>query len=181
MIGSYAGIITAALAGACLGFLPKNFNPAKIFMGESGSAFIGFVLAMVSIQGTLKSYTALSIFIPVIAFGLPILDTVLAFSRRLIKRKPISQGDREHIHHKLIDDLGFSQRTTVLILYFASIVLGLLSIIMADKGMKNIGILLICLIIAAILVITFIYRPRTKKETSQPASVTGRDTDNEEK
>lgn len=183
LVGSYAGIITAALAGACLGFLPKNFNPAKIFMGESGSAFIGFILAMVSMQGTLKSYTALSIFIPVVAFGLPILDTVLAFSRRLIKRKPISQGDREHIHHKLIDDLGFSQRTTVLILYFASIMLGLLSVFMANTGMKNIGILLICLIIVTILVITFIYRPKRKKEFKEftKAADTKEERKNEEK
>lgn len=163
LVGSYAGIITAALAGACLGFLPVNFNPAKIFMGEAGSAFIGFTLAMVSMQGTLKSYTALSIFIPVIAFGLPILDTFLAFARRIIKRKPISQGDREHIHHKLIDGIGFSQRTTVLILYFASILLGLLSILMADTGMKNIGMLLISLLIATILVIAIIYRPSKKQ------------------
>lgn len=162
LLGSYAGIITAALAGACLGFLPFNFNPAKIFMGESGPAFIGFTLAMVSMQGTLKSYTALSILIPVIAFGLPILDTFLAIVRRLIKRHPISQADREHIHHKLIDEIGFSQKTTVLILYFASIILGLLSVLMAGTGMKNIGILLICLLIVGIIVITFIYRPTRK-------------------
>ena len=169
LLGSYAGIITAALAGACLGFLPFNFNPAKIFMGESGPAFIGFTLATVSMQGTLKSYTALSILIPVIAFGLPILDTFLAIARRIIKRQPISQADREHIHHKLIDEIGFSQKTTVLILYFASIVLGLLSILMADTGMKNIGILLICLLIVGILVITFIYKPSKKHKTKEPA------------
>lgn len=167
LVGSYSAIITAALAGACLGFLPFNFNPAKIFMGESGSAFIGFTLAVVSMQGTLKSYTALSIFIPVVAFGLPILDTVLAFSRRLIKRKPISQGDRQHIHHKLIDDLGFSQKTTVLILYAASMVLGILSIIMAGQGMKKIGLLLICLVVLLVSVVVFIYRP-SKKRKSQP-------------
>ena len=183
LVGSYAGIITAALAGACLGFLPRNFNPAKIFMGESGSAFIGFTLAMVSMQGTLKSYTALSIFIPVIAFGLPILDTVLAFSRRLIKRQPISQGDRQHIHHKLIDDIGFSQRTTVLILYFASIVLGSLSVLMAGTGMKNIGILLICLLIATILVISFIYRPagKYKRKNSNPTVIAEKEIKDEEK
>jgi len=164
LLGSYAGIITAALAGACLGFLPVNFNPAKIFMGESGSAFIGFTLAVVSMQGTLKSYTALSIFIPVIAFGLPILDTFLAFSRRIIKRQPISQGDRQHIHHKLIDDIGFSQKTTVIILYVASILLGLLSVLLAGTGMKNIGILLISLAIVAIIVIAFIYRPSSKSQ-----------------
>ncbi|MFO7612687.1 MAG: MraY family glycosyltransferase [Clostridia bacterium] len=159
LLGSYAAIVTAALAGASLGFLPFNFNPAKIFMGESGSAFIGFTLAMVSMQGTLKSYTALSIFIPVIAFGLPILDTILAFSRRIIKRKPFYQGDRQHIHHKLIDNLGLSQRSTVIILYSASLLLGVLSIFMARTGIKNIGFLLISLIIVLITVIAFIYRP----------------------
>ncbi|MBN2558533.1 MAG: undecaprenyl/decaprenyl-phosphate alpha-N-acetylglucosaminyl 1-phosphate transferase [Clostridia bacterium] len=160
LLGSYAAIVTAALAGALLGFLPFNFNPAKIFMGESGSAFIGFTLAMISMQGTLKSYTALSIFIPVIAFGLPIIDTILAFSRRIIKRKPFYQGDRQHIHHKLIDDLGLSQRATVIILYSASLLLGVLSIFMARSGMRNIGFLLVSLVVILILVIAFIYKPQ---------------------
>ncbi|MDX1357206.1 MAG: MraY family glycosyltransferase [Clostridia bacterium] len=159
ILGSYAAIVTIALAGACLGFLPFNFNPAKIFMGESGSAFIGFTLAMISMQGTLKSYTALSIFIPVVAFGLPLLDAILAFFRRSIKGKPFYQGDRQHIHHKLTDDLGFSQRTTVIILYAASIALGIMSIIMAGSGMQNILVLLISLAVVLIAVIAFIYRP----------------------
>ncbi len=159
MLGAYAAIVTIALAGACLGFLPFNFNPARIFMGESGSAFIGFTLAMISMQGTLKSYTALSIFIPVVAFGLPLLDAVLAFFRRTIKGKPFYHGDRQHIHHKLTDDLGFSQKTTVLILYAASILLGILSVIMASNGMKNIGILIISLVVVLIAVIAFIYKP----------------------
>lgn len=159
LLGSYAAIVTIALAGAALGFLPFNFNPAKIFMGESGSAFLGFTLAMVSMQGTLKSYTALSIFIPVVAFGLPLLDAILAFFRRSLKGKPFYKGDRQHIHHKLTDDLGFSQKTTVLILYAASIILGIMSIIMARTGMQNILVLLISLAIVLIAVIAFIYRP----------------------
>lgn len=159
ILGSYAAIVTIALAGACLGFLPFNFNPAKIFMGESGSAFIGFTLAMVSMQGTLKSYTALSIFIPVVAFGLPLLDAFLAFVRRSIKGKPFYQGDRQHIHHKLTDDLGFSQRTTVLILYSASLILGVMSVVMARNGMKNILVLLISMAVVLVAVIAFIYRP----------------------
>lgn len=160
VLGSYSAVITIALAGACLGFLPFNFNPAKIFMGETGSAFIGFTLAMISMQGTLKSYTALSIFIPVVAFGLPLLDSVIAFVRRTIKGQPFYKGDRQHIHHKLTDDLGFSQRTTVLILYGASIILGTMSVIMARSGMKNIGILLISMGIVLVAVIAFIYRPK---------------------
>jgi len=159
LLGSYAAIVTIALAGSALGFLPFNFNPAKIFMGESGSAFIGFTLAMVSMQGTLKSYTALSIFIPVVAFGLPLLDAVLAFFRRSLKGKPFYKGDREHIHHKLTDDLGLSQKTTVLILYTASIILGVMSIIMARNGMQNIIVLLISMAVVLIAVIAFIYKP----------------------
>lgn len=159
LVGSYAAIVAIALAGACLGFLPFNFNPSKIFMGESGSAFIGFTLAIISMQGTLKSYTALSIFIPVVAFGLPILDTLLAIIRRSLKGKAFYHGDRQHIHHKLTDDLGFSQRTTVLILYSASIILGIMSVIMARSGMQNIGILLISLGVVLVLVTVFIYRP----------------------
>lgn len=162
MLGSYAAIVTIALAGAALGFLPFNFNPAKIFMGESGSAFIGFTLAMISMQGTLKAYTALSVFIPVVAFGLPILDAALAFFRRSLKGKPFYQGDRQHIHHKLTDDLGFSHKTTVLILYTASIFLGIMSIIMAGSGMKNIWILLIAMAIVLIAVISFIYKPKKR-------------------
>jgi len=159
LLGSYAAIVTIALAGSALGFLPFNFNPAKIFMGESGSAFIGFTLAMVSMQGTLKSYTALSVFIPVVAFGLPLLDAVLAFFRRSLKGKPFYKGDRQHIHHKLTDDLGLSQKTTVLILYTASIILGVMSIIMARNGMKNILVLLISMAVVLIAVLAFIYKP----------------------
>ncbi|MFO7635752.1 MAG: MraY family glycosyltransferase [Clostridia bacterium] len=158
MVGSYVSIVLIALAGGCLGFLPFNFNPAKIFMGESGSAFIGFTLALVSIQGTLKSYAALSLFIPIIAFGLPILDIILAFLRRIIKRRPVSQGDRQHIHHRLID-MGLSQKNTVLILYSASILLGIFSILLAGQGMQNMGYLLIILLAIMIMAVLFLYIP----------------------
>ena len=174
LLGSYAAIVTIALAGSALGFLPFNFNPAKIFMGESGSAFIGFTLAMVSMQGTLKSYTALSVFIPVVAFGLPLLDAVLAFFRRSLKGKPFYKGDRQHIHHKLTDDLGLSQKTTVLILYTASIILGVMSIIMARNGMKNILVLLISMAVVLIAVIAFIYKPPkyiVGKQNSQKSNI----------
>ncbi|MCK5759468.1 MAG: undecaprenyl/decaprenyl-phosphate alpha-N-acetylglucosaminyl 1-phosphate transferase [Clostridiales bacterium] len=174
LLGSYAAIVTIALAGSALGFLPFNFNPAKIFMGESGSAFIGFTLAMVSMQGTLKSYTALSVFIPVVAFGLPLLDAVLAFFRRSLKGKPFYKGDRQHIHHKLTDDLGLSQKTTVLILYTASIILGVMSIIMARNGMKNILVLLISMAVVLIAVIAFIYKPPkyiVGKQASQKSNI----------
>lgn len=138
----YTAIITAALAGATLGFLPFNFNPAKIFMGETGSAFLGFTLGVISIQGTLKSYTAISIAIPLLVLGLPLFDTTFAIFRRLKNGQPVMVADRSHLHHKLID-MGLSQRQSVLIMYIASAALGLCAIVLADKGVLSAIILLI--------------------------------------
>lgn len=166
MVGTYAGIMVAALAGACLGFLPFNFNPAKIFMGETGSAFIGFTLAIVSLQGTFKTYTAISILIPLIAFGIPVLDSVLAFSRRIIKKKPFYVGDKEHIHHKLID-MGLSQRASVLILYSANIILGIVTVLLAGSGMKYFAILVGLLLILIIVSVIFLYKPNKQKKLEE--------------
>ncbi len=127
-----AGIVII-LAGASLGFLPYNFNPAKIFMGDTGSMFLGFVLGVASIQGTLKSYAFISIIIPLIVLGLPLFDTTFAICRRVIKGKPIMQADRGHLHHRLVD-MGLSQRQSVLVLYTASATLGISAIVFAHKG-----------------------------------------------
>jgi UDP-GlcNAc:undecaprenyl-phosphate GlcNAc-1-phosphate transferase len=141
-IAVYTAVITAALAGSTLGFLPFNFNPAKIFMGETGSAFLGFTLGVISIQGTLKSYTAISIAIPLLVLGLPLFDTLFAIIRRIITGKPIMQADRGHLHHKLID-MGLSQRQSVVIMYTASGALGLCAIVLADRGVLSAIILLL--------------------------------------
>lgn len=140
----YTAVITAALAGSTLGFLPFNFNPAKIFMGETGSAFLGFTLGVISIQGTLKSYAAISIAIPLLVLGLPLFDTTFAIIRRLISGKPIMQADRGHLHHRLID-MGLSQRQSVVIMYTASAALGLCAIVLADRGAISAIILLLAL------------------------------------
>jgi UDP-GlcNAc:undecaprenyl-phosphate GlcNAc-1-phosphate transferase len=126
--------LTIILAGAALGFLPYNFNPAKIFMGDTGSMFLGFTLGVVSIQGTFKSYAFISIVIPVIALGLPLFDTTFAILRRVVKGKPIMQADRGHLHHRLMD-MGLSQRQSVLVLYTASATLGLSAIVLAYTGL----------------------------------------------
>ena len=105
-------IIMAALAGAGFGFLPYNFNPAKIFMGDTGSMFLGFILASVSIMGLTKMYTIISFAIPILILGLPIFDTAFAILRRVAKGKPIMSPDRGHLHHRLLD-AGFSQRQAV--------------------------------------------------------------------
>jgi UDP-GlcNAc:undecaprenyl-phosphate GlcNAc-1-phosphate transferase len=116
-------LFMACLGGSLLGFLVYNFNPASIFMGDTGSMFIGYVLAVGSVQTSQKSSTAVAILIPIVALGLPIADTMLAMLRRAIRHRPLFSADRAHIHHKLID-LGLTQRQAVLILYGASILLG---------------------------------------------------------
>jgi UDP-GlcNAc:undecaprenyl-phosphate GlcNAc-1-phosphate transferase len=116
-------LLSATLAGSIVGFLFYNFNPATIFMGDSGSMFLGFVLATVSIfgAGSQKGSTAISILVPILALGVPIMDTLFAMMRRFLERRPLFSPDRGHIHHRLID-LGLTHRRAVLILYGASIV-----------------------------------------------------------
>ncbi len=120
-------LFTAALAGAVLGFLFYNFNPASIFMGDTGSMFLGFVLATTAIQTNHKSSTAVAIVVPIIALGVPILDTLLAMTRRAARGAPLFSADRGHIHHRLID-LGLSHRQAVLVLYGVSVILGLVAL-----------------------------------------------------
>ncbi len=115
-------LLSAALAGAILGFLLYNFNPATIFMGDSGSMFLGFVLATTSMLGSaVKSSTTVAILVPIVALGVPIMDTLFAMVRRFLERRPIFSPDRGHIHHRLLD-LGITHRRAVLVLYAVSIV-----------------------------------------------------------
>jgi UDP-GlcNAc:undecaprenyl-phosphate/decaprenyl-phosphate GlcNAc-1-phosphate transferase len=112
-----AALISIVMAGACLGFLRYNFNPASIFMGDSGSMLLGFLLGAVTIQGILKSIAAVALVVPLLALAIPILDTGMAITRRLRRGKPITHADKEHIHHRLLN-MGHSQRQAVLLLYF---------------------------------------------------------------
>ena len=116
-------LFSAALAGSVAGFLFYNFNPASIFMGDTGSMFLGFILAAGSIWTHQKSSTAVALLVPVVALGLPIADTLLAILRRALRGKPLFSADREHIHHRLLA-LGLSHRQAVLVLYGACVVLG---------------------------------------------------------
>jgi UDP-GlcNAc:undecaprenyl-phosphate GlcNAc-1-phosphate transferase len=125
-------ILTAALAGATLGFLPYNFNPAKIFMGDTGSNFLGFVLGVISIQG-FKGYTAIAITIPILVLGLPIFDTLFAILRRIANGKSPMEADRGHLHHRLID-MGLSQKQSVLVMYTVSGLLGLSAVVLSQSG-----------------------------------------------
>ena len=120
-------LLTIALAGVILGFLRFNFHPASIFLGDSGSMFIGFMLAALALTGSEKAPTMIAVAIPVVAFGFPILDVLLAVSRRFLGGKPLFAGDRDHIHHKLLKR-GLSQRGAVLVLYGVTTVFALLSL-----------------------------------------------------
>lgn len=135
-------MLTAALAGSALGFLPYNFNPAKIFMGDTGATFLGFTLGVVSIQGTLKQYTAIAIAIPLLVLGLPLFDTIFAIFRRVLQGKSPMQADRGHLHHRLID-MGLSHKQSVVVMYTVSSALGLCAIVLADKGVLSAIILVI--------------------------------------
>lgn len=120
-------LLSAALGGAILGFLFYNFNPASIFMGDTGSMFLGFVLGTIAIQANQKAYAAVAILIPVTALGLPLLDTALAVVRRAAWGRPIFRADREHIHHRLLE-IGLTQRQAVLALYVLSVFLGTMAV-----------------------------------------------------
>ena len=111
--------ICAVLGGAALGFLPYNFHPAKIFMGDAGSMFLGFMLASISIVGTLKSTAAIALGIPILVLGLPVMDTVWAIFRRLSNGQAVYQADRNHFHHRLLK-MGMSHREAVLVMYCVS-------------------------------------------------------------
>lgn len=165
-INPYASVITAALAGSTLGFLPFNFNPAKIFMGETGSAFLGFTLGVISIQGTLKSYAAISIAIPLLVLGLPLFDTAFAIVRRVVNGKSPMEADRGHLHHRLID-MGLSQKQSVLSIYIASGALGLCAIVLANKGVFSAIILLIAVSVFVIGGARFMSEISSKPETEE--------------
>ena len=140
-------LIIASLAGSCIGFLPFNFNPASIFMGDTGAMFLGYSLAIISIQGFFKIDALLSFWIPFLAFALPLFDTSFAFARRILHGKSPFSADRGHIHHKLID-MGFTQKQSVMILYSICGILAVASVLFAmDKPVEGIGIMIVALII----------------------------------
>ncbi len=127
--GEYGiAILTAALVGSCFGFLPYNFNPASIFMGDTGSTFLGYVMAVISVMGLFKIHAIISFAVPFIAFGIPIFDTSFAIFRRIKEHRPIMSPDRGHLHHRLIDS-GLSQKQAVLAIYAICIVLGAVAVI----------------------------------------------------
>ena len=142
-------ILVTALAGALVGFLPFNFAPAKTFIGDTGSNFLGFTLSIISILGMAKTYTIAVIVLPLIVLGLPIFDTLWAIIRRIIKGKSIKaifKADKGHLHHKIVAR-GFSQKQAVLILYGISATFGIFAVILLDSGIwKALSFLLMVIV-----------------------------------
>ena len=146
-------LLITALAGALSGFLPFNFNPAKTFMGDAGSNFLGYCLSVISIFGIAKTYTLVVIVAPLIVLALPVVDTIVAIIRRIIKGKSlkaIMMADKGHLHHTLLKH-GFSQKEAVFIMYGVTAALGLFAIILMESGIwKAVSYLLMIIALVAI-------------------------------
>lgn len=145
-------VLTAALAGAAIGFLRYNFNPAKIFMGDAGAMFLGFTLAAVSAHGVLKTTATVGILVPVLALALPIFDTAFAIVRRLATGRSIGEADKDHLHHRLLR-MGLSHRNTVLVMWAISAWLGLSAVAVSEVSLLEaiviMGIVLLGIIFGA--------------------------------
>lgn len=138
-------VITAALAGGIIGFIRYNFNPATIFMGDTGSLFLGYMLAAISIFGAVKSAATIALLVPAIALGLPIMDTAFAIVRRYKNGRPIFSPDKGHIHHRLLA-MGFSQRQAVIFMYLISAGLCLTAVLLTEmEGIYAIALLVFLL------------------------------------
>ncbi|MBR6807108.1 MAG: undecaprenyl/decaprenyl-phosphate alpha-N-acetylglucosaminyl 1-phosphate transferase [Clostridia bacterium] len=149
-------LITLILIGSCVGFLPFNRNPARIFMGDTGSLFLGYTLSLISIDGLFKTHALISVFVPLIIFALPLGDTLFAIIRRVLSGKSPFAPDRGHLHHRFID-MGFTQKETVKILYAICGILGLVAVFMCDKMFDSYSVLKSVMIGIVAIVIFFIY------------------------
>ena len=160
-------IILAALTGACVGFMPYNLNPAKIFMGDVGSQFLGYVLSTVSILGLFKFHAIISFLVPLLALAVPLADTIFAFFRRIAHGQSPFHADKGHFHHRLMA-MGLNQKQAVAVLYGVSAVLGLTAVLLA--GTKT-SVRLVCVAIALIISVSvWIFVFRKKPAHSSPAA-----------
>lgn len=142
-------VVLGALLGACLGFLPYNFNPAKIFMGDTGATFLGYTMACLSISGLFKLYAAISFAVPLLVLGVPIFDICFAIIRRTWHHVSPMHSDRSHIHHRLIDS-GLNQRQSVMVLYLLACIMGVLAVMSSSTGAGKALIVLLAVVIIGI-------------------------------
>ena len=159
-------IILCALFGACLGFIPYNMNPAKIFMGDTGSTFLGYILATLSITGLFKMYAIISFAVPFLILGIPIFDICFAFLRRIAHGQNPMKADRGHFHHRLID-MGFSQKQSVAIAYMLTGMLGLAAVLLTSSGELKALILIAAIFIVSAIGFRLIF---SKNDPAEDAS-----------
>ena len=153
MLGHPLVALTAcALCGALVGFLRYNFNPASIFLGDSGALFVGCLLAVLSVQGAQKASTAVAVVIPLLAFGVPVVDTGFTLVRRFVSGRPLLEGDREHIHHMLLAR-GWSQKRVVVVLYGACALFGMAALFFVNDTGRVTGLLLFIVGAAVVLAV----------------------------
>ena len=171
-------VICAALVGACVGFIPYNRNPAKIFMGDTGATFLGYMLATVSVTGLFKLYAMISFIVPFIILGFPIYDTASAFTRRILKGQNPMKADRSHTHHKLID-MGMNQKQAVATLYLVAIVLGLCAVMIVSTGYMKVvlsiaalaGTMFLCLLLGVPIAVALAFSAMAALYNSEFLSV----------
>ncbi len=142
-------VMIGILAGSCLGFLPFNFNPAKIFMGDTGALFLGYTLSVLSIMGYFKLNAIVTFWVPFLVFALPLIDTTFAFARRILTGRSPFSADRGHLHHRLIDR-GYDQKHAVLILYAVSGISGISAVLMSIGKFVG-GVVMLCVALAVLL------------------------------
>ena len=160
---SQVAIVLAALVGACVGFMPYNMNPAKMFMGDTGATFLGYILATMSIQGLFKYYAVISFVVPFLILGLPIFDTAFAFIRRIAHGQSPMHADRSHIHHRLID-MGLNQKQAVATLYVISAILGLSAVVLTTGGEQKAMLLFLTLCIVAVVAARVVFPKEVREE-----------------
>ena len=167
-------IILCALFGACLGFIPYNFNPAKIFMGDTGATFLGYILATLSVTGLFKMYAIISFAVPFLILGVPIFDICFAVLRRVAHGQSPMHADRGHIHHRLID-MGFSQKQSVAIAYMLTAILGLAAVLLTSSGELKALILIGAVFVVSMIGFRLIFSKQEKpaedaRQEPQPAN-----------
>ncbi len=156
-------IAALAIAGGALGFLPFNFNPAKIFMGDGGSLFLGFMLAGISVMGPMKGATVIATVVPMFVLALPIFDTLFAILRRLVNGRPIMEADKGHLHHRIMA-VGLGQKRTVLTLYGISGIMGVAAILVTRGLWVEAGLLVL---VAMTLIYVFVKEQEELQEQEQ--------------
>ncbi len=162
---SSLALLSLLLAGACLGFLPFNIHPAKMFMGDTGALMLGYALSTISILGVFKFNALVSFLVPFLILGLPASDTLTAIIRRLLHKKSPFSPDRGHLHHKLID-MGFSQRASVLILYAISALLGICAVMFTNDNVRTAFFILVIGIAVTVMDFVILSKSKTNREGS---------------